>query len=1520
MLFHAQPFTISFLTKLVPRSATGLEGSVYHSVNRVSFDLRNNLPEGTEVTSNNIHLRIMIADKNASSEDDGYKSIAASSKYVDNNTFHLELCKTGSKENSLDHEHPFVNNKEYVVKLEVELAGVKQSSSFTFIYYETLPSFDSFNITQASGSTDFTVSGLVMKKLPGNLIPAVMSVAFDEIDISPNKNLADVNAVVSLYMNGDGSGAVVGNVNKLLPNSGSASVNGNNGYYRVLTSEVSELASKKNTGYFVSASAVLGNGYAHSFSSTVSKKVFNLEPVNITHVGAYDATTSDESTLTQQLMSIMLNTVDSGSPLWGVYTPSSVNFKLSDDNGAVFTCSKSYLNTLTNNVNPTYTILVKDMTPQVSGDSLKNGVNYQLEVTVNWVNGVAGQPNSAMSSTSRSSVWSSPVIFSQGIEPLIDLTMYNAWVAISKDNSELITESVPNRALIASVRKNGQFDSGIGTDNLDVDGTKFKLEIKVGDGAWTNVKSASIAQTATISGGVDANIRNAANAVFSTPLVELVDGKIDIPPTLGGVGTSQPALYLFIPSHVNYELPDSSTIPVQVRVSTYAGPDNSSYTPSFSQPTTGSVYVQAKPDVYTHEKNGEPVVNPITPFTATSSVPVNNNGVSSTLLDANIVADSNFAMITKTNQGWLVKADGTTITTYPGYPRPATVNKVNMYFYSSAASGVQQKVADVNQGVGLYTLFDFKEGATNYPFINAYTAFIPGGAVPSINKASWYNEAYVWWLNVPTLPSGQSVYGMTVIYTGSTPPNPLPPGVEPYRCLQASLITVNQRYFPVDDPRERTPIFLAGVSTDSGAPQKVNFNMAAAGISGPNYNWTVNFGLTYSAGVTASNDDPNLAGVKVTYVTPITGVQGSPALHVKNTYADLQSSPLTIVGLAGNSTSYKIQKAYKDVNKPGSYIFGQSSSVYTYQHKGVPTIEDFAASPLAVNDPGVTILSNLGYKSYNSNGESSISFNLSLNPRSYTRIDGVLVYFESTESNIPKTKIAVLKTSGDKTLQLLGTNGLLSSLGWNNYTSGKVTLTAYRDARAISANAEDVMVSNASVSNDTVYNIPIIPLASTNGIGVILTGGIICNASTIYTTSLNWTRDTSQPFTYKVTLTNVTNSGSADNMTVDNRSESAVLSVDNTNIYTYSATINKIFWNQQSASDTIVFSTAIVNTSNMAVTVLNPSTDSSLSVSWVSYTSQAGTAPNPIVPQFPANIVYMALVDTSYTPYVRINPNGNSVESTSGVYSINQYNLGAVLNLGVAVRANVNYYLNGNFVSTLQSAYTALNMTPNITVYTVSTIPRMSLSMNGVTSTSTIVVEYQKNNPAIALNLDAMGQENQGFISLVLVLTQDGTPSNPSGVEVLVQFPSNPSSANPFTIQNNTAPGGPPVGNLTGTNVAGWTNTISVTPLGLSYPSGTGENYKYNLTIGPQGTPANPQPLNPTNTGTGKFSWSYLTLPRSAYSGFQNGQEMNIMGILTTSRGTDIMIGSVMYYDVLQASQVSVNTSSGLYYVSFTLS
>lgn len=1494
-----QPSKFQFLSKTLPRIATGLELHFYHSINRVSIDLKNSLPGGTEVTSNNISVRVLIADKNASSENDGYITIAAPSKYVDNGALHMDFCKTSKKENSLDIEHDFVDKREYVAKIEVDHAGVKQNSHFTFTYHETHPSFEPFEITQAPGSTDFAVSGLVMDNLPDGLLPSFMSLAFDEIDLSPDKNLEGVTAVANLYMSTDGSGAVINNDSKtseLLPNSGD--VNNNNGYYTVLTSDIADLAAKKNTGYFVSASAVLSDGYAHSFHSTLSKKVFNLEPVVITHVGPNDATTSDESASTQQLMSVIINTVSNGQPLWGVYTPSTVTFTLSGDNGSVFSCVKPYLNTEPNDVNPAYTILVIDMNPQVSGTSLKNGVDYSLEVKVNWVDNSA----SAMSATSRSSVWSHNVVFSQGIEPLIDLTLYNAWVAIAKDNPELITENVPNLAIIASVRKTSQFNSEIGTDNLDVPGTTFKLQVKIGEtGVWTDVEQASYAQVATISGGVNANIRNAANAaVFSTPLVNLSDGKIGLPPTLGGVGTSQPPVYIYIPYNLNYPFPTSSNTPVYFRASIYAGPDNSSYTPPFSTPTTSSIYMQAKPDVYTHDRNGEPVVDVIAPFTSTSTVPVNNNGVLTTLLDKDIVADSNFAMITKTTEGWLIKADGTTITKYPGYTGAQPLNKVNLYYYNKTTSGVSIKVADVNQGVGLYTLFDFNEGATNYPFINAYTEFIPGGAVGTVNKASWYNEAYVWVVNVPTLPSDQSVYGRTLIYTGSTPPSPLPPGVEPWRCLKASLSTVNPRYFPLVDPRARTPIFLAAVSTDSGAPQKVNFNMAAAGISGPDYNWIVNFGLTYSAGVTSVGDDPNLIGVKLTHVNAITGVHGRSAMYTKYNYADLVSSPLKLVGLAGNSNSYQVQKVYRDVNTPGSFVVGQSSPVYTYNHNGIPTVEDFTVTPLSVNPPGTTLLNNVGYTSYNSNGASTISFNLDLdNARDYIRIDGVQLFFESSESNISKTKIAVLRTSGDQNLPLLGPSGLVSSIGlnWNDYTSGTVTFTAFRDARAISATAEDVLASNSSISNEPVYNIPVIPRPSVDG-EVLLSGGIICNSSTLYTTSLNWTRDASPRFGYKVTLTNLTANGSPITMINNSSLNSAVLSVDDASIYTYRATIEKTFFNQASVSENIEFSTAIVNTSGMVVNVLPPSSNTSLTVSWVSYTSQSGNAPGQVVPQSPANIIYMALVDTSNSPYVRINPNGSAVESTSGTYSITQYNLGTVLNLGVAVRATVNYFLNGNS-SPLQSVYTALNMTPTITKYTVSTVPNVSLS----SATSTVLIQGSS-DPSLLLNLDARGLEVEGFISLVVILTQDGTPINPGGNEVILQFPSNPTSSNPFSFVNIV--GGPGSGNA---NLVGG-KSVSVAPLTIAPTGLSNQSGNYTLKIGS---------VNASGANAGRYSLSSLTFPPQNISGFVNGQTANIMAILTHRRGTDIMVGEFTYAVPPVASNVNVITTNGQYYLTFDL-
>lgn len=1521
------------------QSDSTLIASVYSGVNKFSISIsQNDIGITDQVTAQNTQVKFLIGVSTAANSGDVYTTISSSSQYVDNNAFTFNLCNTGSKGISNDFEYSFADGVTYSCKLVVTFMSNVYFACAQLTYYSTLPSLSLFQITQAVGSTDFEISGLIISNPPGGAYPSFMTAAFDKLEGTTNTNNDDLVASADLFMNSDGSGVVDTNqVNTMVLASGSS--NNNTGNYTILTSLIPELKATTNTGFYVSVAASLGDGYSYSFSTPQSVKVFNLNKVIINSVSAYDASVAIPAEAeTQPLMSVSIQTVENGNPYWGNYTPSQVTFELSRGTSS-FTYTTSYLNTV-NNLDPIYDIMVADMVPSTNGDTLSNGgVGYSLKVTVEWVDGTSGELYAAMVETERSTIYNTLLIFNQSIEPVINLQATNAWVALSMDNSDLITDTTPNAAIMVSFQKTAQFNSAIPSEDLDVASTQFKVEVKIGNsGSWTPVKSASIAQTAFITGGSLAqNITTGATAAYNASLSNLVDGKISMPTSLGGIGTSQPPVWLYIPSNVSYQFADPSQ--VSVRVSVYAHQLNVSYKPNYSIPASASLYIQNKPGIYAIPPFHEPYVNPIAPFTMTSSVPVYNRGVPSTILDVDVFADSNYAMVTKTNAGWLVKADGTTITTYPGSTKTATKNQVNLYFYNSAASGVQQKVADVNSWVGLYTIFDYNEGALNYPFLVAYTAFIPGGAVGTVNKASWYNEAYVWVVNVPTLPAGQSVYGRTVIYTGNTPPSPLPPGVESYRCLQASLTTVNPRYFPVNDPRERTPIFLAGVFTDSGSPQKFNFNMVAAGISGLDYNWNVNFGLTHSIPVTPNSESSLFAGVQVITTNPSFG-------FTQNMLTSVSLMPVTVTPQVDQYMTYKIKEIYSDLNNVGQYLYGPSSASVTFLSKGIPSVKDYNVIPSAITVSGETVGTLLKFTTVNNNGVSSISFDLSFAPVDGGRIDGVLVYFESTASNIPKTQIADYTTSGYKTIQLLGQGGVLTDLhlNWLEYTKATITFTVYRDQRAISATAKGVLSLASSVSDTSAVNVPVIPRPSVDGVSLL--GGIICNASTLYTTSLNWVRDPSQqPFTYAVSLNNDTINPShlaPTPVTFTDNSTSAVLNavlnVDPSTSYTYTATIVKLYsttsnlpgsptYTFSSTVDSVTFTTAIVNTSTMVINVQNPSTTSSLKVSWDPYVNAGSN---------PANIIYVKLVDTSFTPYKLINPNGGAIETSPSVYNLLQsnppYALGSSINLGVEVRANVNYVISptSGTPSAFKSSYTTLSITPsNIVIYTVSSIPNMSLSMVTNTgtfnSTSTILVQQQgvtSNLPSIALNLNANGQENQGFISLVLILTQDGTPENPSGVETILQFPTAPSSYNPFVIQNITASGSPPSANLIG----GESSTVSplnINPLGLSNPTGlpppgiTSSPALYTLTIGNQGSPTSVAPA----TGTLRYWWSYLTLPPASQSGFQSGQEINMMGILTTSKGTDIMIGSVMYYEPIVASGVSIiqDPNNGLFYLQFTL-
>jgi hypothetical protein len=166
------------------------------------------------------------------------------------------------------------------------------------------------------------------------------------------------------------------------------------------------------------------------------------------------------------------------------------------------------------------------------------------------------------------------------------------------------------------------------------------------------------------------------------------------------------------------------------------------------------------------------------------------------------------------------------------------------------------------------------------------------------------------------------------------------------------------------------------------------------------------------------------------------------------------------------------------------------------------------------------------------------------------------------------------------------------------------------------------------------------------------------------------------------------------------------------------------------------------------------------------------------------------------------------------------------------------------------------------------------------------------------MNLNANGLEEEGFISLVVVLAQDGTPEKPAGCEVLLQFPSSPTSSNPFSFPNLVGDSGNSNNNLAGAEHSTVTPLNSVSSTGLN--NNLGNDYK--LTIG-------------SAAASGRYGLSSLTFPAS--SGFVNGKEVNIMAILTSRRGTDVMVDKFTFVTPPVASDITITTTGGQYFINF---
>jgi hypothetical protein len=189
-------------------------------------------------------------------------------------------------------------------------------------------------------------------------------------------------------------------------------------------------------------------------------------------------------------------------------------------------------------------------------------------------------------------------------------------------------------------------------------------------------------------------------------------------------------------------------------------------------------------------------------------------------------------------------------------------------------------------------------------------------------------------------------------------------------------------------------------------------------------------------------------------------------------------------------------------------------------------------------------------------------------------------------------------------------------------------------------------------------------------------------------------------------------------------------------------------------------------------------------------------------------------------------------------------------------------------------------------------------------------------NPTLLINLNANGLEHEGFISVVVILTQDGTDQKPGGEQALVVFPDS-NSNHPFSDNTfvNTIDGTSGVG-AGDIRLAGGDSATS-TPRNVDDSVLSTHNNNYKLTIGSVETN---ESVTTTGGEVGRYGLSRLEMPPSSVSGFVSGLDVNYMVILTTRRGTDIGVGHFTYEATPLVSNVQIVTQNGLYYVQFNMS
>jgi hypothetical protein len=564
-------------------------------------------------------------------------------------------------------------------------------------------------------------------------------------------------------------------------------------------------------------------------------------------------------------------------------------------------------------------------------------------------------------------------------------------------------------------------------------------------------------------------------------------------------------------------------------------------------------------------------------------------------------------------------------------------------------------------------------------------------------------------------------------------------------------------------------------------------------------------------------------------------------------------------------------------------------------------------------------------------------------------------YFNSDkyddDSDIPLKRIQsyTVASGGDKEIQLLYSDGRINlsstgnftplrvmadngdisdstSLFWRDFDSANITFVAYRDRRVNTTGAAYNTVNHVeSGSSDLgfpIWNVPKLQNPSFNG-PIDLEGGV---RNSSVETKLFWTSVydmNGNPFKYDLTMMkNSTTSIHNETLTAGEKE----LIIDTSTDAKYTVTLKLVFApsttsaiRETSSADTITFETIHVNVSNVNISVQIPSDTSVVNLAWneprvsgKSITSGGSS----VDATFNANIEqhYIKFSTTNPTnSLTRLAPsNSNPIErivspATKKQYSLPVTTLGALYSFFMHVAASIDYKVdtilhslsngvlvtpsasNSELKTTNPAQISDVTATTPTSQYVVSGIPVVTLP------SQTPVLLTGQTTPTLLLGLNANGLESEGFISVLVILTQDGTASNPEGEHALLVFPNSGAS---FDYSNTISQSGGDA------RLAGGESTTSF-PRNIEAHSMSTHNNQYTLTIGTIG-------------GDDRYGHSTLQMPSSANSGFVDG-DVNYMIILTTRRGVDVKTGMFTYQSLPSVRNVQIVTENGQYSVIFDI-